>query len=214
MKTRSQQPSRSITFTSTVATITSRALPGLLGLGVVAGLAVAGELASVAAAAVSPRAISFEAPSPRPLLFEANRGQADEQVKFLARAPGYTAFLTSTEAVLTLGADRPERAVVRLRPVAGNPDSRIVAQGEQPGLVRSANGGPTPPVTAPAYSRVRYVDVYPGVDLVYYGRPDGLEYDFVVAPGADPGAIALAVDGAERLEIDGSGTLVAHTAAA
>src|SRR5262249_3380879 len=151
-----QQPSRQVTSTAT--TITSRALPGLLGLAVVAGLAVAGELASVAAAALSPPALPVEPPSHRPLALAADPGPADEQVKFLARAPGYTAFLTSTEAVLTLGAGRPERAVVRLRPVAGNPDSRIVAQGEQPGVVRSANGGPIPPVTAPAYSRVRYVD--------------------------------------------------------
>src|SRR5262249_11718357 len=211
MKTWSQQPSRPITSTAT--TIASRALPGLLRLAVLAGLAVAGELASVAGAAVSPLAIPVEPPSPRPLALEVNRGQADEQVKFLARAPGYTAFLTSTEAVLTLGAGRPERAVVRLRPVAGNPDSRIVPEGEQPGVVRYVSGGPTPPVPTPAYARVRYVDVYPGIGLVYYGRPDGLEYDFVVAPGADPGAIALAVDGSERVEVDGGGTLVAHTAA-
>jgi hypothetical protein len=51
----------------------------------------------------------------RPLAFEANRGQADEQVKFLARGAGYTAFLTPTEAVLTLGEGRPERAVIRVQ---------------------------------------------------------------------------------------------------
>jgi hypothetical protein len=56
-------------------------------------------------------------------------------------------------------------------------------------------------------------DIYPGVDLVYYGTPRRLEYDFVVAPGADPDQIALAFDGVERLEVDGGGSLVAHTAA-
>jgi len=46
----------------------------------------------------------------------------------------------------------------------------------------------------PTYAQVRYHDVYPGVDLVYYGNQGGqLEYDFVVAPGADPSAIALDV---------------------
>jgi hypothetical protein len=146
-------------------------------------------------------------------VFEANRGQAHDEVKFLARAPGYTAFLTSTEAVLTLGTARSERAVVRLHPIGANPDSRIVAEGERPGVVRYVSGGPTPPVTAPTSAGVRYVDVYPGIDLVYYGRPRGLEYDFVVAPGADPATIALAFDGSERLEVDAGGTLVAHTAA-
>jgi hypothetical protein len=48
---------------------------------------------------------------------------------------------------------------------------------------------------------VRYVDLYPGVDLVYYGRPHQLEYDFVLAPGADPDQIALTFDGARRVEI-------------
>src|SRR5262249_61113339 len=104
-------------------------------------------------------------------------------------------------AVVARGAGRPGRGVVRLRPAAGNPDSRIGAEGEHPGIVRYLSGGPTPPVTTPAYARVRYVDVYPGIDLVYYGRPDGLEYDFVVPPGADPGAIALAGGGSEPLEV-------------
>ena len=60
---------------------------------------------------------------------------------------------------------------------------------------------------------MRYVDVYPGVDLVYYGRPRQLEYDFVLAPGADPSQIALTFDGAERVEIDAGGDLVLHTGA-
>ena len=148
----------------------------------------------------------------RPPVFEANRGQATDEVKFLARAPGYTAFLTSTEAVLTLGAARPDRAVVRLRPVGANPDSRIVGEGERPGVVRYVSGGPTRAVTAPTFAGVRYVDVYPGIDLVYYGRPRGLEYDFVVASGADPAAIVLALDGSDRVAVDAGGTLVAHTA--
>src|SRR5262249_6295771 len=68
-------------------------------------------------------------------------------------------------------------------------------------------------IAVPTYRRVRYVDVYSGIDLVYRGRAGGLEYDFVVAPGADPGRIGLAVDGAERLELDHEGTLVLPTAA-
>ena len=71
----------------------------------------------------------------------------------------------------------------------------------------------TAPVSVPTYAKVRYVDVYPGIDLVYYGRPRQLEYDFVVAPGADPRRIALIFDGVERMELDSSGALVLHTAA-
>src|SRR5262249_2486600 len=49
--------------------------------------------------------------------------------------------------------------------------------------------------------------VYPGVDLVYYGGESGLEYDFVIAPGADPARVRLAFDGADRVDVDASGDL-------
>ena len=62
-------------------------------------------------------------------------------------------------------------------------------------------------------ARVQYQDVYPGIDLVYYGNQRQLEYDFVVSPGADPSSIALGFRGAEQLEVDGEGDLVLHTAA-
>ena len=122
------------------------------------------------------------------MAFEANRGQVDEQVKFLARGAGYTAYLTSTGAVLTLGNGHPERAVVRLQVIGGNAAPQILPDGELPGVVNYSGGAPqpAPPVTAPTYSKVRYVDIYPGVDLVYYGRPAAVEYDFVLAAGAEP----------------------------
>jgi len=63
----------------------------------------------------------------------------------------------------------------------------------------------------PNYAKVRYRDVYPGVDLVYYGNPNKagqLEYDFVVAPGADPGSIKLSIVGAGHLSLDAHGNLL------
>ncbi len=62
-----------------------------------------------------------------------------------------------------------------------------------------------------AYSRVRYAGVYDGIDLVYYGNQQRLEYDFEVAPGRDPNAIRLRFDGAARVEIDeATGDLLLH----
>jgi Beta-propeller repeat len=58
------------------------------------------------------------------------------------------------------------------------------------------------------YARVPYREVYPGVDLVYYGTPGQLEYDWVVAPGADPNVIRLAFEGVEELQVDAQGELV------
>ena len=60
----------------------------------------------------------------------------------------------------------------------------------------------------PRYARVRYDQVYPGVDLVCYGRDGRFEYDFIVGPGADPGAIRLKIEGADRVDIDKDGRLV------
>src|SRR5262249_34003575 len=60
------------------------------------------------------------------------------------------------------------------------------------------------------YGRVEYADVYPGIDLVYYGNQRQLEYDFVVHPGADPNTIALNFAGADRVAIDGQGDLVLY----
>jgi Beta-propeller repeat len=149
----------------------------------------------------------------RPLAFEANGGQTDPQVRFLARGAAYTVFLTSTEAVLELGGHGSERTVVRLKPIGTSATHQLVAGDPLPGVVNYARIPATEPISVPTYAKVRYADVYPGVDLVYYGRPEQLEYDFVVAPGADPGRIALAFEGAERLELDAEGALVVYTAA-
>ncbi len=71
----------------------------------------------------------------------------------------------------------------------------------------------------PTFGRVEYQDVYPGIDVAYYGNQSpgregvGLEYDFIVSPGVDPDAIALNFAGADGLEIDRAGNLVVHTAA-
>jgi uncharacterized repeat protein (TIGR01451 family) len=62
----------------------------------------------------------------------------------------------------------------------------------------------------PTYAAVRYPGVYPGIDLIYHGAQGQLEYDFVVAPGADPDTILLAFEGVDELEIDSAGDLRLH----
>lgn len=62
----------------------------------------------------------------------------------------------------------------------------------------------------PNYARVHQRDLYPGIDVVYYGNQRQLEYDFVVAPGADPGVIALNIAGATALEVDSGGNLIVN----
>src|SRR5438128_2278682 len=65
----------------------------------------------------------------------------------------------------------------------------------------------------PQFAKVRYEEVYPGVDVVYHGNQKDMELDFVVAPGADPKAITLCLEGASKLQIDGKGDLVLETPA-
>ena len=174
-------------------------------------------------------------PSPRqiqasflsvPLSFEANQGQTDPQVKFLSRGPGYGLFLTPTEAVLALRKAKPtpseaatdetpsESAVLRMRLVGANPTPKLSGETALQGKVNYFIGNdPTQWRTnVPTYARARYNNVYPGIDLVYYGNQRQLEYDFVVAPGRDPASITMAFEGMERLELDANtGDLVLQT---
>ncbi len=152
-----------------------------------------------------------------PLSFVENVGQADSGVKFLARGAGYGLFLTADEAVLALqkpSAKGVERAAVRMKLLRSN-GARSAEGREQ--LAGSNNYfiGDDPAkwrTGVPAYARVQFGGVYPGVDLVYYGNQRQLEYDFVVAPGSDPRAIALGFEGVDQLEVDAAGELVLHTA--
>lgn len=168
-----------------------------------------------------------------PLLFEANRGQTNARVQFISRGPGYTLFLTSHQAVLTLARpaakpNSPDKllktpptrkqhtappAVVRLQleganpKVEGTPKDEVRAKskyfiGNNPAKWRT---------NVPNYQKVRYRNIYPGIDLVYYGNHQQLEHDFVVSPGANPGAITLAVQGAQKLRLDHEGNLVMKT---
>lgn len=146
-----------------------------------------------------------------PLTFEANRGQVDQTVRFLSRGLGYTLFLTPTEAVLSLGSR--EATVVRMRPIGGNPDPRMTGASPQATTSNYLLGNDSRQWRAgvPHYARVRVEGVYPGIDLIYRGNQRQLEYDFVIAPGADPGRIRLAFQGADAIELGAKGELILRT---
>jgi hypothetical protein len=105
-------------------------------------------------------------------------------------------------------------AVVRLQLAGANPAPAVSGLDRQPGQVNYFLGNdPAQWHTHIAtFGRVQYDQVYPGIGLVYYGNQQQLEYDFVVAPGADPSAIRLKVSGAEHLEIDAAGDLLIRAA--
>ena len=145
-----------------------------------------------------------------PLSFEANEGQTDPAVKFLSRGPGYTLFLTSSEATLSLRQGKSGLRVLRMRIVGASPTPTVAGVEALPGksnyFVGNDPGKWRKGVRT--FAKVEYRNVYPGVNLAYYGKQRQLEYDFVLSPGADPKAIDLAFDGAEAIAIDGAGELV------
>jgi hypothetical protein len=155
-----------------------------------------------------------------PLSFEPNQGQTDPQVKFLARGGGYGLYLTGSEAVLALHARAEQNSIIRMsliRMSGDNSNNAQVVDAEE-GLPGKSNYfiGNDPAKwhrNIPQFARVRYHDVYPGIDLVYYGHQGKLEYDFEVSPGADPKQIAIQFRGSPRLALTAAGDLSIATEA-
>ncbi len=147
-----------------------------------------------------------------PISFEANIGQADPAVEFLAHGRNGNLLLTGNEAWLTLqkSGQGSEPGVLRLKLPGANPHPQLEGLDLLPGRANYF-GGNDPGrwrTNAPTFAKVRYGDVYPGVDLVYYGNQQKLEYDFVVHPGADPNLIALEFAGAEAISLEANGDLL------
>ena len=135
-----------------------------------------------------------------PLSFEANLGQTDPTVKFLSRGDGYALFLTPDSAVFKLRASGSNStAVVRMKLAGAAANAKIFGAETLPGTVNYLNGNDAGKWTTGigTFARVNYQGIYPGIDLVYYGTQRQLEYDFVVAPRADPNQIALEFSGAQ-----------------
>ena len=179
-----------------------------------------------------------------PLMFTANQGQSDSEVKFLSQGSGYSVFLTSGSMVLSLrptGATsapqamaapapgRPARGRAAIRQwekaaraarksaatlavnlVGGSTNPQVVGEAQLPTKVNYFIGRDPKKwrTNVPTYSRVRYRNVYPGVDVVYYGNHGIMEYDFDLAPGADPRQIEFEVKGVDALNLDSAGDLV------
>jgi Beta-propeller repeat len=164
------------------------------------------------------------------LSFEANRGQLDARAAFVARGSDASVFLTSSEMViaqrctrnvamrpgstqaLRMPAERPCVHVLRTTLLGADPAARLSGTAE---LTSKANYliGDDPEkwhVNVPTYAKVEQRNVYPEIDLIYYGSHGRLEYDFIVKPGADPRQIRMRFDGAERIDLNPAGELVIH----
>jgi hypothetical protein len=176
-----------------------------------------------------------------PLNFELNQGQTHQRVNFIARSEGHVLFLTANEIVMALenpaahrkGKEnrdlrdrsddfdsnekigRPPRSIVRMKLEGANPSPQIEGLDQ---LATTSNyfrgADPTAWHTnVPSYARVRYAQVYPGIDMIYYGDQRRLEYDFVVAPGSNPESIQMRLGGIRNFEITAMRDLLLHTTA-
>ena len=144
-----------------------------------------------------------------PVIFEANQGQAGPEVKFLARGIGYGLFLSPAEAVLNVRRGA-EQSLVRMKLANANSAPAVTGAEPLPGKTNYLIGNDPARwhQNVPQFTRVRYNRVYPGIDLVYYGKQGRLEYDFEVAPAADPSQVAFRFDGADNLTLSPGGDLL------
>ncbi len=150
-----------------------------------------------------------------PISFESSSGQ--EGTQFEAAGRGYQLTLSRQEAVVDLVSPSPqsslEQTSIHLRMVGTNPKAQLSGLDPLPGRSFHFEGNdPNSWRNNANYARVQDSQVYPGVDLVYYGSQSRLEYDFVVAPGADINRIRLQILGAQRIQLDTDGNLVLGTA--
>jgi hypothetical protein len=150
-----------------------------------------------------------------PINFEPNVGQTDEKVKFLARGHRYSLFLTEQEAVLALKKDKENKqAVVRMKIDGANISPKVTGLGETASKTNYFIGSNSEKwqTNVSNYEKVKYESVYEGIDLVYYGNGQQLEYDFLVRPEADPNQIKLKFGGIKTAKIEEkSGDLLLET---
>jgi Beta-propeller repeat len=157
-----------------------------------------------------------------PLSFEANKGQAHPDIKFVSHGNHLNLLLTNAGALfLPAGSatrepgkpHRPEE--VRMELASANPSPRISGFDQLPNKSSYFVGSDSARwVTGiPNYAGVHYADVYPGVDLLYYGNGQQFEYDFILSPGSEPRVIKLSFHGAEKMSLNEDGSLVLKTAA-
>ncbi|HZQ70286.1 MAG TPA: hypothetical protein VFA68_17290 [Terriglobales bacterium] len=153
-----------------------------------------------------------------PISFEPNRGQAERDVKFVARGPGYVLYLTDRGTLLSLRQDVGvgERAVtgsIAVNLADSSHKSRLVALGALPGNSSYFIGADRKEwITGiPNFSEVQFQEVHPGIHVTCRGRHGSLEYDFKVAPGAMTRDIVMEIMGASSIQLTASGDLAIRT---
>ena len=160
--------------------------------------------------ALKPAAPILAAPGNLPLYFEASPDPASGPAPFITRGANYRFQLSPTEVQITLDKIGARPAEVWMNFLKANPGAQMSGDAELPGTVNYLIGNnPAQWHTGvPTFARVRVGQLYPGINLVYYGNQQQLEYDFNIAPGSDPEAIKIRFKGASRISIGAAGELI------
>jgi hypothetical protein len=159
-----------------------------------------------------------------PMSFEVNVGQSAREVRYQARGAGYQLFLTANAATLALSNSsrarsrteaKPDEAAIQMRFLGANPNARIsgIDQVQETSNYLVGRDPAAWHRNVPHFAKVRYESLYPGIDQVFYGNEGRLEYDFVVAAGANPRNIRLALGGTDRVSVNRAGDLLLKTRA-
>jgi len=162
---------------------------------------------------LSAHASAFPNLAKLPLRFEPARARGEHgggrPAELVARGNGYTLYMAESGAILSTLS-----ATIRMQMAGANPSPEITPQGLLPGATNYLVGNDPSSwrTNVAGFARVKYRDIYRGIDLMYYGNQQQLEYDFVVAPGADPRQIQIVFDGAGKLKVDRNGDLVMRAA--
>src|SRR5262245_61343162 len=153
-----------------------------------------------------------------PMAFEANEGQMPREARFQVRGPNYALRLMEHGAVLELTKPSADGSTsgrtslsIHLKGAAQQP--RIQGRNKLPGKVNYFMGSDSRQwrTGISTFEEVLYENIYPGIDLVYYGNQQELEYDFKVSAGANAEDIRLVIDGARHIKVNGKGDLVLET---
>ena len=135
--------------------------------------------------------------------FIPNRGQAPENLRFLSKGSGLTAYFYSNEAEF-----RSEAGAMRVQFPGSTPTS-VEGLGQLAGRANFLRGGDEKShLDVPLYGAIVYRDLYPGVDLVYRAEGHNLKSEYVIAPESDPGRIRIRYEGSSRLRVEEDGSLV------
>jgi hypothetical protein len=138
-----------------------------------------------------------------PLRFEENRGQFDSAVRFMAKSAGGKLQFTARGPEFLVGSSPVEIGLVH-----GNASPKVEPLDRMPAVTNYMVGPRDQWHSGIAnFARVRYQQVYPGIDVVYYGTQNQLEYDFVLAPGANPDAIRLKFKGGVHVSLTPAGDI-------